>query len=123
MTPRLPAVQRVRDECVASVARTVNTELTMRNWAGRHSFSHHHGQLHNHVTWHRKHMMTAGDNLPVGLLLRTQKDHVLVEYATARMDNRLFVSKYQLELPRKDQLERFLESNRHPIDEEQGREP
>ena len=80
-------------------------------------FSHEHlGQLQTYVTWYRKHMMTAGDNPPVGLLLCTQQDHVLVEYATARADSRLFVSKYQLELPPKDQLERFLESKRHEID-------
>jgi hypothetical protein len=70
----------------------------------------HLGQLNTYVSWYRKHMMTKGDNPPVGLLLCTQKDHVLVEYATANMDNRLFVSKYQLELPRKEELERFLQA-------------
>ena len=44
----------------------------------------------------------------MGLLLCTQKDHALVEYATASMDNRLFVSKYQLELPKKEDMQRFL---------------
>jgi len=44
----------------------------------------------------------------VGLLLCTGKDHALVRYATASMDNRLFVSKYALELPSKDELEKFL---------------
>jgi hypothetical protein len=47
----------------------------------------------------------------------TQKDHALVEYAIANMDNRLFVSKYQLELPRKEELERFLENKRREITE------
>lgn len=31
-----------------------------------------------------------------------QKDHALVEYALAAIDNRLFVSKYQVELPSRD---------------------
>ena len=62
--------------------------------------------------------MTDGDNPPVGLLLCTQKDHALVEFATASMDNRLFVSKYQLELPTKKELERFLQSKRREIMEE-----
>jgi hypothetical protein len=44
----------------------------------------------------------------VGLLLCTGKDHALVEYATASMDNRLFVSKYAVELPSKAELEKFL---------------
>ncbi len=72
-------------------------------------FKHEHlGQLNTYVTWYRKHMMSAGDNPPVGLLLCTDKDHALVEYAVASVDNRLFVSKYAVELPSKDELERFL---------------
>lgn len=81
-------------------------------------FTHEHlGQLNTYVSWYRKHMMTDGDSPPVGLLLCTQKDHTLVEYAIANMDNRLFVSKYQLELPRKEDLERFLENKRREITE------
>ena len=59
--------------------------------------------------------MGCRDQPPVGLLLCTQKDHALVEYAIANMDNRLFVSKYQLELPRKEELERFLQTKRREI--------
>jgi hypothetical protein len=72
-------------------------------------FKHEHlGQLNTYVTWYRKQMMSAGDNPPVGLLLCTDKDHALVEYAVASVDNRLFVSKYAVELPSKDELEKFL---------------
>jgi predicted nuclease of restriction endonuclease-like (RecB) superfamily len=66
------------------------------------------GQLNTYVSWYRKNEMTEGDNPPVGILLCTDKDHTLVEYALAGMDNRLFVSKYQLELPKKEEMERFL---------------
>jgi len=79
-------------------------------------FRHEHiGQLNTYVTWYRKHMMAEGDKPPVGLLLCTGKDHVFVEYALAAMDNRLFVSKYQLELPGKDELVRFLEDKRREL--------
>jgi len=72
-------------------------------------FQHEHlGQLNTYVTWYRKHMMSTGDNPPVGLLLCTDKDHALVQYATASMDNQLFVSKYAVELPSKAELEKFL---------------
>ncbi len=72
-------------------------------------FRHEHlGQLNTYVTWYREHMMSAGDNPPVGLLLCTGKDHALVQYATASVDNRLFVSKYAVELPAREDLERFL---------------
>jgi hypothetical protein len=40
---------------------------------------------------------------------------VLVEYATASVDSRLFVSKYQLELPKKEELERFLQAKRDEL--------
>lgn len=68
------------------------------------------GQLNTYVSWYKRNMMTAGDNPPVGILLCTRKDHALVEYALADLDNRLFVSKYQLELPSREQIQRFLEA-------------
>ena len=54
-------------------------------------------------------MMSEGDSLPIGILLCTQRDQTLVEYALAGMDNSLFVSKYQLELPKKEEMQRFIE--------------
>ncbi len=74
------------------------------------SFSHENiGQLNTYVSWYRKNMMTDGDNPPVGILLCTEKNHVLAEYALAGMDNHLFVSKYQLELPDKKTMQHFVE--------------
>ena len=79
-------------------------------------FRHEHiGQLNTYVTWYRRHMMAEGDNPPVGLLLCTGKDHALVEYALAAVDNRLFVSKYLLELPSKEDLTRFIEEKRREV--------
>ena len=74
------------------------------------NFSHEYiGQLNTYVNWFRKNEMTENDNPPIGILLCTQKTQALVEYATAGMDNSLFVSKYQLELPKEDEIRRFLE--------------
>ncbi|SIO66342.1 Predicted nuclease of restriction endonuclease-like (RecB) superfamily, DUF1016 family [Singulisphaera sp. GP187] len=74
------------------------------------AFSHENiGQINTYVSWYSKNVMTDGDNPPVGILLCTQKDHALVEYALAGMDNKLFVSKYQLHLPDREQLQRELE--------------
>lgn len=74
------------------------------------SFSHEHiGQLNTYVNWYKRHMLEAGDNPPIGLLLCAEKDHALLDYALAGMDNQLFVSRYQLELPSKEVLQRFLE--------------
>ena len=73
------------------------------------TFSHENiGQLNTYVSWYKKNMVQEGDNPPIGILLCTQKNQPLVEYALAGMDNQLFVSKYQLELPRREEMERFL---------------
>jgi hypothetical protein len=83
------------------------------------AFTHEHiGQLNTYVSWYRKNMMEPGDNPPIGLLLCTQKDHALVEYALSAVDNKLFVSKYQLELPKEEELQRFLEEKRKEIGEQ-----
>jgi predicted nuclease of restriction endonuclease-like (RecB) superfamily len=82
-------------------------------------FSHENiGQINTYVSWYKKNMMTEGDNPPVGILLCTKRDQTLVEYALAGMDNGLFVSKYQLELPKKEEMQRFIEEQvRERMDE------
>jgi predicted nuclease of restriction endonuclease-like (RecB) superfamily len=76
------------------------------------------GQLNTYVSWYKKNMMTEGDNPPIGILLCTKRVHALVEYALAGMDNGLFVSKYQLELPKKEEMQRFIEEQvRERVDE------
>lgn len=73
-------------------------------------FSHENiGQLNTYVSWYRENMMCEGDNPPVGILLCTDKDHTLAKYALAGMDNKLFVSKYQLELPKQKEMQKFIE--------------
>lgn len=67
------------------------------------------GQLNTYVSWYKANMMTDGDNPPIGILLCTEQNHALVEYALAGMDNQLFVSKYQLELPKPETMQAFIE--------------
>lgn len=67
------------------------------------------GQLNTYVNWYKKNMMVAGDNPPIGILLCTDKNHALMEYALAGMDDQLFVSKYQLALPSKEDMQAFIE--------------
>lgn len=66
------------------------------------------GQLNTYLNYYRKHEMAEGDNPPVGLLLCTDKDHALVEYALGGMDENLFVSAYKVALPKPEELEAFL---------------
>ena len=48
------------------------------------------------------------DNLPIGIILSKNKDELLVEYATYGMDSNLFVSKYELYLPNRTELEKLV---------------
>jgi predicted nuclease of restriction endonuclease-like (RecB) superfamily len=66
------------------------------------------GQLNTYVNYYRKREMAEGDNPPIGLLLCTDKDHALVEYALGGMDENLFVSTYKVALPKAEELEAFL---------------
>ncbi len=72
-------------------------------------FSQHNiGQLNTYVNYYKARVMQTDDNPTIGILLVTNKNNALVEFATAGMDNHLFVSKYLLELPKKEQLEAFI---------------
>lgn len=64
----------------------------------------HIGQLKTYVNYYKKEMMQKDDNPPVGLLLVTNQNKALVEYAIADSDQQLFVSKYLLELPSEEEL-------------------
>ena len=72
-------------------------------------FNHHNiGQLNTYVNYYKAAVKQADDNPTIGILLVTNKNKALVEYATAGMDNQLFVSKYLVELPKKEDLEAFI---------------
>lgn len=65
-------------------------------------------QLNTYVAYYNAEIKRADDNPSIGILLCTEKGKKLVEYATAGLDNQLFVSKYLVELPKKEDLESFI---------------
>lgn len=79
--------------------------IELKNDAFRHE---HLGQLNSYVSYYQQHQMTEGDQPPIGILLCTRKNQELVEYALAGMSNQLFVSRYQVQLPDKEQMAAFL---------------
>ena len=73
------------------------------------AFRHEHlGQLNTYVAYYKKHQMTPGDQPPIGILLCTHKNDALVEFALGDLNNQVFVSRYAVELPRKEDMERFI---------------
>ncbi len=73
------------------------------------AFRHEHlGQLNTYVAYYKKHQMTPGDQPPIGILLCTRKNDALVEFALGDLNNQVFVSRYAVELPGKEEMERFI---------------
>lgn len=77
------------------------------------------GQLKMYINYYKKNVMQSGDNPPVGLLLVTENNKALVEYAVADSDQDLFVSKYLLELPSTKKLEDFIRKELNSYNETQ----
>jgi predicted nuclease of restriction endonuclease-like (RecB) superfamily len=73
------------------------------------------GQMNFYVNWFKANMMSPGDNPPVGILLCSDKDGTEVEFATAGMDQKLFISRYLEVLPSVKQLKALLERDRAEI--------
>lgn len=64
------------------------------------------GQMNLYLNYFKTEENVEGDNEPVGIILSKEKDEVLVEYAMGGISNKIFVSKYQLYLPDKKQLQK-----------------
>ena len=65
-------------------------------------------QLGMYMEYYRKRVMEEGDNPPIGLLLCTEVGKEAAEYIAPYIDERLFISKYQLQLPGKEAFTEFL---------------
>lgn len=65
-------------------------------------------QLGVYMEYYRKRMMTDGDNPPIGILMCTEVGKELAEYVAPFIDERMFLSKYMLQLPSKETLTEFL---------------
>lgn len=74
-------------------------------------------QLNMYLTYYRKNMMLEGDNPPVGILMCTGAGKEMVEYATAGIDENLFISKYMLRLPSREELTDWLKKEIKELEE------
>jgi predicted nuclease of restriction endonuclease-like (RecB) superfamily len=72
-------------------------------------------QLNSYVAYYNDKERREDDNPAIGILLCTEKGKQMVEYANAGMDQKLFVSKYLVELPNKEILSQFIEKEKSKI--------
>ena len=68
------------------------------------------GQMNMYLGYFAKEENVNGDNPPIGIILSHYKDELMVEYATYGMDSNLFVSKYELFLPNKEELRKMVKA-------------
>ena len=72
----------------------------------RHEYA---SQMNTYLNYYKYEVMQPGDNPPVGLLLCTGKGDTLVKYATAGLDQNIFVQKYMINLPSVEDLTSYIE--------------
>jgi predicted nuclease of restriction endonuclease-like (RecB) superfamily len=66
------------------------------------------GQMNMYMGYFAKEENVESDNPPIGIILARHKDELLIEYATYESNSQLFVQKYQLYLPDKEELRKVL---------------
>ena len=75
------------------------------------------GQMNFYLNYYRAEMNTEGDTEPIGIILGSKSNKLTMQYALQGISNQLFVSRYQLYLPEREQLEaefqRFLNGAHH----------
>ena len=73
------------------------------------------GQMNFYLNYYKEEMNTEGDSDPIGIVLGAYQDKLVVQYALQGISNQVFVSRYQLYLPEREQLEaefrRFMEDS------------
>ena len=63
------------------------------------------GQMNFHLNYYREEMSTEGDTEPFGIILGAYQGKLVMQYALQNISNQVFVSRYQLYLPDRAQLE------------------
>lgn len=71
----------------------------------RHEYA---SQLNTYLNYYKNEVMQPDDNPPIGILLCTDKGDTLVKYATAGLDQNIFVQKYLVNLPSEDDIKTFI---------------
>lgn len=62
------------------------------------------GQMNLYLNYYRDEMNTEGDKEPIGIVMGAYKDKLVMKYALQNITNQVFVSRYQLYLPDREQI-------------------
>lgn len=70
------------------------------------------GQMNFYLNWAKHEAKLEGENDPVGIVLCSGKNRSYVQYALGGMANKIFVSKYQLNLPKLEDIRKELDETK-----------
>ena len=63
------------------------------------------GQMNLYLNYFKTEVCQPDDNPPIGIVLGARKDELLMEYALQGITNQLFTARYQLYLPKREELQ------------------
>ena len=66
--------------------------------------------MNQYLNYFQAEICQPDENLPIGIVIRARKDELLMEYALQGITNQLFAAKYQLYLPKREELQAQLDA-------------
>jgi hypothetical protein len=66
------------------------------------------GQMNLYLNYYKDNELSEGDNDPIGIILCANKNEQLVKYATGGLSQKVFVSKYLINLPKEEELKKII---------------
>jgi predicted nuclease of restriction endonuclease-like (RecB) superfamily len=75
------------------------------------------GQMNLYLNYLKENETLKGEEPPIGLILCTEKDEAVAHYALGGMNNKVFASRYKLQLPDPEILAREIEAERRRIEQ------
>jgi len=73
------------------------------------------GQMNVYLNYYKENEMQETDNPPIGIILCAGKDEALVKYATMGLPQKVFVSKYLVNLPSVSALQKIINEEKEKL--------
>lgn len=73
------------------------------------------GQMNVYLNYYKENETQVNDSPPIGIILCAGKNETLVKYATSGLSQKVFVSKYLINLPSEEQLKKIIEKEQDKI--------
>lgn len=75
------------------------------------------GQMNLYLNYLKDNATLEGENPPIGLILCAEKDEAVAQYALGGLNNKMFASRYKLQLPDPKILKREIEAERRRLEQ------